>query len=210
MDRRETVDYITVMPERYETILDFWFGDAADHPETIEKRLDLWFGGAPETDRLIRQNFEADLLEAGKFLREKWEETPQGSLALVLLYDQFSRNIYRDRPRGLSFDPQALHIAENSIQKGFDLQVPPIQRVFFYMPMMHAEDLELQQRAVTYFIRLRNAANADWKSIFANFHHYAELHLEMIERFGRFPDRNALLGRKSTPEEIAVLKNYPF
>lgn len=200
--------------ERMEEILGYWFGDVADHPEKMpekmKERLDIWFGGAPETDWHIRQNFEADLLKAENFLCESWEDAPRGSLALVILFDQFSRNIYRDQPRGISFDAQALRIAEESIQKGFDLQVSPIERVFFYMPMMHSEDVEVEKRCVTHFAHLMNGAPAEWKSVFANFHHYAELHLRMIERFGRFPDRNDMLGRKSTPEEIEALKDYPF
>jgi len=204
--------------ERYEQILEYWFGGVADHlesmsenrPEYMKARLELWFGGTPEIDWHIRQNYEADLMKAEKGVLEAWKVSPRGALAFVILCDQFSRNIYRDQPRGISFDTLALKTCLDSIEKGFDQQVSLIERSFFYMPMMHSEDLEVEKEGVQRFAHLRNAAPNEWKSLFANFHHYAEMHLDMIDRFGRFPDRNEMLGRKSTPEEIEALKDYPF
>lgn len=197
-----------------EDILRYWFGGipirAEDIPAYVENRMHLWFGGTPEIDAEIRKRFEKDLLKAALGDHEEWTKTPRGKLALVILFDQFARNIYRDQPRGLWFDPLARELAFGAVAAGQDREVPPLERIFFYLPYEHAEDLAVQERGVELYTHLANEASPDWKPVFENCRHYAALHRDMIARFGRFPDRNEMLGRVSTPEEIAVLNDYPF
>ncbi len=196
--------------EPYDEILGYWFRNVTKDSSQIENRLKLWFGGGEETDSYIRKNFEKVLIQAAEGKLEEWKKTPHGTLALVILFDQFSRNIYRDQPKGISFDPLALRLSQEAIARGDDRRVHPLERVFFYMPMMHSEDLSVERKSVDYFTRLVDEVPKELKPIFENFRHYAVLHREMIEHFGRFPDRNEMLGRKSTPEELQVLKDYPF
>jgi uncharacterized protein (DUF924 family) len=198
------------MTERYEEILSYWFSDVSEHPKKLEERIGLWFGGALETDAEIRKRFEKDLLRAAQREYQDWTKTLNGTLALVILFDQFPRNIYRDQPRGIQFDPSALSLAQGAVARGEDRRLEPIERVFMYLPFEHSEDLALQDRGVDLFTRLANEVPEEWKGAFDTFRHYAVLHRDMIARFGRFPDRNEMLGRKSTPEEIEILKNYPF
>jgi uncharacterized protein (DUF924 family) len=176
----------------------------------VEGRMHLWFAGTSEIDTEIRKHFEKDLLKSALGDHEEWTKTVRGRLALVILFDQFARNIYRDRPRGIWFDPLAREIAFETVASREDLKVSPIERVFFYLPYEHAEDLALQDRGVELYTRLVNEVSPEWKPVFEKFRHYAVLHRDMIERFGRFPDRNEMLGRVSTMEEIEVLKDYPF
>ncbi len=180
-------------------ILKFWFDDPT--------RLDmaLWFGGAPETDALIRRRFEADVLHAAEGGYAHWESTPEGALARILLLDQFTLNIYRDQAKSFQLNDLALPIALRALENGFDHRMEPLRRVFFYLPLEHAEDLAIQNRAVELFYRLYKSADADSREMMKTFHHYAVLHQEVIQRFGRFPDRNPILGRPSTPEEQAYL-----
>jgi uncharacterized protein (DUF924 family) len=198
----------------YEDILRFWFADIPVKTEDVApyvgNRMHLWFAGTPEIDAEIRKRFEKDLLKAVLGDHEEWTKTARGRLALVILLDQFPRNIYRGQPRGLWFDPLALELAFGAVAAGMDRQVSPIERIFFYLPYEHSEDLAVQDRGVALYARLVDEAPADWKPTMENCRRYAVLHRDMIARFGRFPDRNEMLGRISTPEEIEVLKNYPF
>ncbi|MCI0481529.1 MAG: DUF924 domain-containing protein, partial [Candidatus Dadabacteria bacterium] len=140
-------------------------------------------------------------------LRE-WEKTPRGTLALIILLDQFSRNILRDTPGAFSHDPQALETAAKGIEKGFDKVLHPVMRVFFYMPFMHSENLDMQERSITLF----GALERDFPSppglgkMLSSNRDYAERHYAVVKRFGRYPHRNKILGRESSPEEIEFLK----
>ena len=167
-------------------ILDFWFGAAADK----------WWLHDPDFDAEIRRRFEPTLQAAARGELESWRGQPESCLAYVLLLDQFSRNIYRDTPQAFAQDSRALAASLEGQRRGFDESLPPKQRIFFYMPMMHAEDREIQARCLDAFRRWGGEDNLD----------YARRHAEIIERFGRFPHRNKILGRESTPEEIEFLK----
>ncbi|HSA58332.1 MAG TPA: DUF924 family protein [bacterium] len=197
-----------------EDVLHFWFGNipvrAEDIRPYVDHRMRLWFAGTPEIDAEIRKRFEKDLLKAALGDHEEWMKTARGKLALVVLFDQFPRNIYRDQPRGIWFDPLAREIAFATVSAGQDRDVPPLERAFLYLPYEHSEELAVQNRGVELFTRLVNEVSPDWKPTFENFRRYAELHRDMIARFGRFPDRNEMLGRVSTAEEIEVLRDYPF
>ena len=127
-------------------------------------------------------------------------------LAEILLLDQLTRNIYRDRPEAFAGDPLALRVAQASLERGEDRLLRPVQRAFCYLPFEHSENLQHQQRSVRLFRQLLEEVPKDWKEAFAGFLDYAERHLAIIERFGRFPHRNRLLGRDSTTDEAAFLK----
>jgi len=189
--------------DRIEEILHFWFGDLQNL--NLKERLKLWFGGGEETDGRIRDKFESDLLRAIRGDYARWEETPRGSLALILLLDQFSRNIYRDTPRAFAQDAMALGVCLRGINQGKDLALHPIERAFFYLPLEHSENLDNQQQSVRAFESLVPSAPEEMKGTFEEFLDYAIRHYEIIKRFGRFPHRNEILGRPSTEEEKEFL-----
>lgn len=168
----------------------------------------MWWAKDRKTDEYIRRNFESDLTDAGEGRLREWEETPRGTLALIILLDQFSRNIYRDTPRAFSQDTQALEAAVNGVEKGFDMGLHPVMRVFFYMPFMHSEDLEMQKRSTALFGSLEREFTSppELARVLSTNRDYAERHYAIIKRFGRYPHRNKILGRESTPEEIEFLK----
>ncbi|MCI0527776.1 MAG: DUF924 domain-containing protein [Nitrospira sp.] len=186
-----------------EEILNFWFGDL--QKLNLEDRLKLWFGGGEETDQLIRDKFGADVLRAIQGDYAHWEETPRGCLALIILLDQFSRNIYRDTPKAFAQDEMALGLCLRGIGQGKDLALEPIERTFFYLPMEHSENLEIQRRSVQAFEGLVKAVPPEMKKVYEGFLDYAVRHCVIIERFGRFPHRNEILGRASTKEELEFL-----
>jgi uncharacterized protein (DUF924 family) len=184
------------LPPEASAVLAFWF-DPAHHGQ--------WYASNPVFDALIRERFAPQLTsaEAGKLA--DWSVTPSGWLALLIVLDQFSRNLYRDDPRAWAQDLHAQQLALSGIEEGFDRQLPPIQRVFAYMPLEHAEDRGLQQRSVALFEALCNEAPADERNRYGDYLNYARRHEAVIARFGRFPHRNAVLGRVSTQEELAYL-----
>jgi uncharacterized protein (DUF924 family) len=165
----------------------------------------LWFGGAPETDEQIRRRFEPWVGQAAEGRLSAWEASAESCLALILLLDQFTLNIYRDQAKSFELNDLALPIALRALERGDDQRVEPVRRVFFYLPLEHSEDLTIQNRAVALFQRLVDEARPEEAEMMKTFHHFAVLHQEVIARFGRFPDRNPILGRASTPEEQAYL-----
>lgn len=144
--------------------------------------------------------FEAEHHAAARRELNHWEQSAEGALALALLLDQIPRNIYRQSPHAFATDGLAQGIATRAIDQRFDAATDDVMRVFFYLPFEHAEDLALQQRAVTLIEQLRDA----------NTTKFAILHRDIIARFGRFPHRNVILGRKSTPEELQFLAEGGF
>lgn len=183
--------------QSYEKILEFWFG--ASESETYGQFRATWFQPDEAFVQEARERF-ADVYErAQNGELDDWQETPRGALALVLLLDQFSHLLYRDTARAFEADEAARRVTKLALEGGFDQEFPDIFRWFFYLPLEHSENLEDQRRAVELFRALpQNEINATGLD-------YAERHLRVIERFGRFPNRNAALGRKSTPEEEEFL-----
>lgn len=192
--------------KNYEAILKFWFGDLKSDQDFPEDKVEMWFRKSDETDRYIREHFEADLLLAAAGELELWKETPRGGLAWIVLLDQFSRNIHRGNARAFAQDPLALRQALAMLKRGEDRTLRPIERPFVYLPLEHAEDLEMQRRSVRAFEQLMEDVPAGHEIAYDSFRDYAVRHLEIIERFGRFPHRNDILGRQSTPEEIEFLR----
>ena len=183
----------------------FWFRDATRSPEALERRGAVWFGVEPAFDRECAARFAASLEDAARGALDGWTATPQGRLALVILLDQMPRNIHRGSPAAFAHDAQAAGHCIAGIESGQDRSLHPVERVFLYMPLQHAEDLGLQLRSVDQFESLAAEADAAWRDHFAENAHYARLHRDIVERFGRFPHRNRVLGRESTEEELKYL-----
>ncbi|WP_221930973.1 DUF924 family protein [Telmatospirillum sp. J64-1] len=173
---------------RAREILDFWFDDSTKP---------RWFAPDAAFDEAIRQRFEQDYEKARAGQLGEWEEHPETMLALILLLDQFPRNMYRATPRAFEGDDLALRLAQRAVSQGWDETLPMEARRFLYLPFEHSESLANQRMSVALFERWED----DPEGL-----DYARRHLEVIERFGRFPHRNAILGRPSTPEEIEFLK----
>lgn len=186
-------------------IIDFWIGPAAEHPEAAEARSKLWYQSTPEADENLRQRFGEDLMRAERGELDSWRSTVEGALALVILLDQFSRNLYRGTAKAFANDTKALEIAESVIAAGQDRHMSWIGRAFCYHPFEHSELTDRQERSVALFETLVNEAPPAWREQMAGFHRYAVEHRDVVRRFGRFPHRNAVLGRQSTPPEEAYL-----
>ena len=159
-----------------------------------------WFDPDDAFDAEIRTGFLGTYEAAASGALNSWEATPEGALALVLLLDQFPRNMFRDTPRAFAADPLARAVADRAIAHGFDKRVPKSEQLFFYLPFEHSEDPADQERCVAL---CRNSGDADALK-------WAELHADVIRRFGRFPHRNPILGRASTPDEEAFLASGGF
>jgi len=174
-------------------VLDFWFG--APNSRERGRPRKLWFEKSEPVDAEIRRRFLAIWERAARGELGRWQATPLASLALVVTLDQFPRNMFRGTARAYASDPLALAAARNMIALEFDRLLSPVERVFAYLPFAHAEDLVAQRRSLALFHAL---GPEDMRS--------AKRHYEIIARFGRFPHRNATLGRQSTPEETEFLQ----
>lgn len=180
-------------------ILDFWFGSSGepDYP----KPKSFWFSKKPEFDEQLRIRFLIDYQKAAAGYLDDWIDSPDSCLALILLLDQFPRNVFRDTPEAFATDWEALSVAHHAVAKGYDHMLLPVQRWFIYLPFEHSENLEHQNQAVRLFQQLRDDPDS------VSPIDYAVRHMQVIERFGRFPHRNKILGRISTPEEKEFLKH---
>ena len=179
-------------------VLTFWFG-APSSPDLGRPRAE-WFRKDPAFDETIRSQFgelHVDAL-AGKL--DEWSATPYACLALVIVLDQFPRNLFRNDARAFAADAKALHVARTAVERGFDKLLRPVERTFLYLPFEHAEDLPAQHRSLQLFESLRESPGGE------SLVEYAHRHFEIIARFGRFPHRNAALKRTSTAEEIEFLQ----
>lgn len=190
---------------RIDAILDFWFGRPREYLRADDARIRFWFGGAPEVNREIKARFSVEWQQAAEGGLDHWASSQNGLLALVILLDQFSRNLHRDSGRAFACDPQALQFCLSAIDNRRDAGLQPLQRLFLYLPLEHAEDLQMQTLSVEKFSDLAEHAPAGMDKTYRGFLEYAERHKAVIERFGRFPHRNALLGRVSRAEETAFL-----
>lgn len=188
-----------------DTILDYWFGPDPDRAALAKDRADLWWSKNPAADGGIRQRFESSVKLAADGKLNRWLAQARGRLALILLTDQFPRNIYRDSPRAFAFDAQALQWSIEGIDLGVDRWLRTIERAFFYLPLEHSERLEHQERSVRMFRDLLPSVAADQRDAYENYLNFAIRHHDIIARFGRFPHRNEILGRSSTPEELIFL-----
>jgi uncharacterized protein (DUF924 family) len=194
-------------------ILDFWFGSRPYAPAGVRQRMRLWFGNPsapelqPQTDEAIRNAFAAPVADALAGGLSAWADSPRRRLALILLLDQFPRNLQRGKPGAFAGDAAALALATGGIQQGADAALDPVERIFFYMPLQHAESREVQAESVAAFTRLEAEAPEELHEMFTGIRHFAELHRDIVQRFSRFPHRNRTLGRESTPDEEQWLRD---
>lgn len=188
--------------ELVERLLGFWFGPLDADGNATRERSERWYKKEPEFDAHLRELFGRELERAGRGELNDLAETPRGRLALIILFDQFARNIHRGSPRAFENDTRAVSLVLEGLALGHDRELALAERQFFYMPLMHSENLEHQNRCIAEFQRATKEHGG--KLDFAL--PYAERHRDIIARFGRFPHRNAVLGRQSTKEEIEFLK----
>jgi len=190
---------------RIEAILAFWFQECELSAPQIDGRMDIWFGTDPIFDEEIARQFSQDIEDASEGRLDQWVHEPRGRLALILLLDQFRRNIYRNSPEAFACDKTALkHCVEGAMDKK-DKNLSPIERVFFYMPLQHAESRKVQKKSVQIYNKLATAVSPTYRETFETVAQFAELHADIVLQFGRFPHRNAILNRGNTPEENEYL-----
>jgi uncharacterized protein (DUF924 family) len=195
-------------------ILEYWFGTGDWTPERLNERTTFWFGGngaaaAAVRDADIQAKLEPLLERASRGEFAGWASSPKRRLALMLLFDQVPRNAYRGTAAAFAFDREALALAVEGLQLAADAALHPIERIFFYLPLEHAESLEAQDAAIGAFARLVAEAPAELRDYCAYTAGYARKHRDVIAMFGRFPHRNAVLKRENTPEEQAWLEAHP-
>jgi uncharacterized protein (DUF924 family) len=189
-----------------ESIISYWFGEHPDDDAVIREKSDLWWKKNPEVDKEIRRRFETLLESELKGELASWGNSPRGRLARMLLLDQFPRNMYRGSARAFACDERARQLARETLDQSVDRKLRPVERVFLYLPFEHSENAPDQVTGVQLFATLLEEVPETLKPPFRNFLDFAQKHKAIIDRFGRFPHRNALLGRDSTPEELEFLK----
>lgn len=189
-----------------DTVLNFWFGDGARRdPAEVAALSERWFAGGPRFDEEIRHRFDALWRRAAAGELDHWSETSTGRLALIIVLDQFSRNLARGTAAAFAQDAAACRLTLEGLAAEHDADLSPMERVFFLMPLQHAEDLAVQERSVVEYQRLCDEAPPAWRTPLAENLRYAHDHRDVIARFGRFPHRNQALGRTNTEEEQAYL-----
>jgi len=188
-----------------EGVLNFWFGPLKGEFTFPEDKARLWFRGGEALNQEIRESFgEIHALAQARQL-DHWQDSPRGTLALLILLDQFSRNLNDD---GMAFvsDSHALEVAKAAVKRGDDLKLKRVERAFIYLPFEHSEDIKMQEQSVRFFEQLCVGVPPAVELMFSNMLDYARQHYEIIKKFGRFPHRNKNLGRESTAEEVEFLK----
>lgn len=178
-------------------VLGFWFGELGEDGSVASEMQSRWWKKSDEFDTLCRDEFEADLKAAASGELLPPTDTARGTLAFIILCDQLSRNMYRDTPKAFATDPLALEATQRLLREGSLGELWPVERSFALMPLMHSEELSVQDQSIAEFEKLK----ADGKDNLD----FAIRHRDIIVRFGRYPHRNAILGRESTPEELEFL-----
>ena len=193
-------------------VLDFWFVNAREDVAAHAARNAVWYGGGPAFDSSVRARCATALERAAAGALKHWQLSPAGTLALILLFDQVPRNIFRATPQAFAFDLRALALARDGVAMAIDRELTVAERMFFYLPFEHAEDRAAQVKSVACFERLHAEAGAAFKPLTATALQHARTHYELIERFGRFPHRNLILDRRSRTDETAWLAAHvqPF
>lgn len=191
---------------RDQEILKFWFGRVEETVIPSKQRARVWFGDVVEVHEQINALFAADLQHAidGKYAA--WAEAPHSALALIILLDQFSRHVHHATPAAFAQDQLALTTCLHGIERQHDHHLSLIERVFYYYPLLHAENLSAQEQSLQAYQVLAQLALDETKVLYDSFLRFAMHHYDVVRRFGRFPQRNQVLGRESTPEELIYLK----
>ncbi len=195
---------------KYEQVLDNWFGALPGPDSYPAEKSSAWFAKTPENQMRMINLFETDLNNAVSGQYNDWRMTPRGRLALIILLDQVPRLIYQDKPQAFTADRMALGLAIEGMQKGDDLRLYPIERAFYYMPLMHSEDPNMQTLSIAKYNQLVAETPAQIQPQIEQFLTFALIHQNVIKKFGRFPYMNIINGRQSTPEELEYLRNWGY
>jgi len=190
---------------RIENILSFWFKEQALTAPQIDRRMEIWFSEDPVFDHEIVKEFADEVERSCNGELDHWASNPLGRLALIILIDQFRRNIHRNTEEAFSKDQLALKLCVQGAMEKADKSLTPIQKVFFYMPLQHAESQKVQAKSVQIFDALAKTVSPTYRETFLTVLQFAELHKDIVDQFGRFPHRNVLLKRENTPEEDEYL-----
>ena len=190
---------------RIDAILAFWFKEQELSAPQIDRRMDIWFGEDQAFDHEIQEEFAADVDKASAGKLDHWAHESRGRLALILLLDQFRRNIHRGTPKAYEKDKIALKLCVEGAMEKKDKGLTPIQRAFFYMPLQHTESRKVQAKSVAIYNKLAEAVSPTYQETFLTIAQFAELHHDIVDRFGRFPHRNKMMGRDNTSEEDEYL-----
>jgi len=194
------------MPKKYTEILDFWFGQNFQHGLPNKSLQARWFSFDSKIDEQIRSRFADDIEAAANGLYTHWYAEPTGRLAVIILLDQFSRNVYRGTAQAFAYDELAVELVLEGLELGHDRQLIATHRIFYYMPLEHSESLTHQKQCLALFQQMYKECDPAIADTIKSNLAYAQQHLDIIERFGRFPHRNSALGRTSTTQELAYLQ----
>ncbi len=201
-----TTSDTTGSAQSYIDVLDYWFGQAPDDAGVIAERSGLWWGKDEAVDRHIRDCYGGLIAQAADGHLESWRDSPRGLLALIILTDQFPRNVHRGTPDAFALDPLARALCLDLLHQGMHRELRPIERIFAWLPLEHSESPADQASCVALMQGLADSVLAELRPAFDGYVEYARQHQHIIERFGRFPHRNVILGRTSTAEELAFLQ----
>ncbi len=188
-----------------EKVIEFWFADSTTDPLKARERFAFWFQPSPQTDAAIRERFSDLVCQAQAEALGSWETEPRCCLALIITLDQFPRNLHRGKPQAFAADPLALEVVRRGLSQSYLSALSPIEQAFFLMPLQHAEHLSVQEESVRWFESLVSQVPAEWREALGAYLGSARKHYSIIERFGRFPHRNPILGRESTAAEQEFL-----
>jgi uncharacterized protein (DUF924 family) len=195
------------MSDKIHEILDFWFGDLGHADLPTSDRTNLWFGENEKLKLSMLETFKEEYQLAIKGDLSSWAESPRGRLALIILLDQFSRSFYRNSSSAFDYDEKAQNLCLTGLEEKMDQALTLIERVFFYMPLVHAESSEYQEQSIRLFQSLVSLSMTETTQVYQLFLAYAYAHFRVIKEFGRFPQRNTVLHRDSTEAEVAFLKH---
>ncbi len=190
---------------RAKQVLEYWFDSPSDDPAYFSRKNSFWFNGGDAVDAEIRSRFGALLDEAVSGRLDAWKTTPHGAMALIILLDQFSLNLFREKPPSYLQSAMAIPIAEMMIARGDERELSFAERVFLYLPFEHGESISIQETSVRHYERLLAEVPQRLGETMEFYLEYAKRHERVVRRFGRFPDRNEVFGRENTPEEERFL-----
>lgn len=195
---------MTLTGQPWSQLISHWFAETLDEPSAIPSRMGWWFMADEERDQALASLFSSLMEECAAGQHYRWLDDAEGRLAMILALDQLPRNLFRGTPRAFENDTYTTALCLAATHTGQDQALKPVQRAFLYMPLQHFEDLQAQEAGVRLYERLAQE-NPEWPVFMDGFAAFARLHRDIIARFGRFPHRNAILGRDNTPEEVDYL-----
>jgi uncharacterized protein (DUF924 family) len=197
---------VLMLDPMVDDILKFWFGRIEETVVPSRRRARVWFGDCPEVSAEIKDRYTSLLVKPVQAISKKWAHDPHGRLALILLVDQFSRHIYHGQPEAYEHDKFALKVCKDGIKSGADHALSLIERVFYYFPLLHSEKISDQNQGISAYQQLAALSLPETKTIYDSFLRFAQHHFQVISEFGRFPQRNEVLGRRTTSEEMIYLR----